>query len=332
MKLCILCAIEFHDEDPSPYFNSWDAEMRWIIKATACQQIAALAEKNYDVFVNLCDGCVGDDAAGIEVVYALEQHNLPFTGAASDFYDPSRDAMKRACKRAGVPTPGYVFVSDVSALERSVAHLNFPLIVKHPNGHSSVGLFKASRVENFTQLQTQVRRMISEYGGALIEEFVPGREFDVLVVENADDPTEPFTYLPAEFIFPPNESFKHYDLKWVNYDAMNCVPCNDSALTERLQAMSKKLFVALNGSGYARCDIRMDARGELFMLEINANCGIFYPPGQEGSADFILTQDAAGHRGFIERILRAGLARHQRRNQLYSNGARRKREPVFSGD
>lgn len=329
MNLCILCAIEFQDEDPFPYFNSWDAEMQWIVKANAPQQIAALAQKNYDVFVNLCDGCVGDDAAGIEVVHALERHNLPFTGAASDFYDPSRDAMKRACERAGVPTPGYVFISDVRALERSAAHLTFPLIVKHPNGHSSVGLFRESRVENQEQLQTQVQRMITAYGGALIEEFIEGREFDVLVVENANDSSDLFAYLPVEFIFPPNECFKHFDLKWVNFSSMNSMPCNDPALAARLQDMSKELFVALNGSGYARCDIRMNTRGELFMLEINANCGIFYPPGQEGSADFILMQHPEGHRGFIDRIIRAGLARHQRKNRLYSNGAGSQREPVF---
>lgn len=313
MKLCILCPIQFQSEDPSPYFEPWDATTEWIIKPTASKQIAALAPENYDLFVNLCDGCINDEEAGIEVVHALEHFNLPFTGAASDFYDPSREAMKRACERSGVQTPGYCFVSNLSALEGSVALLSFPLIVKHPNGHSSIGLLRESRVENTEQLRAQVQRMILEYGGALIEEFIEGREFDVLVVENNNDASEPFAYPPAEFLFPPDESFKHYDLKWVNYDSMNCVPCNDPMLAVRLQAMSKKLFVALNGSGYARCDIRMDARGELFMLEINANCGVFYPQGQEGSADYILRRDDAGHRGFIERIIQVALARHQSR-------------------
>lgn len=324
MRLGILCPVQFQDESPAGYFKEFDADIHWIYKPTAAQQVAALAQENYDVFINICDGCEQDEEAGIEVVRALERSDVPFTGAASDFYDPSREAMKLACARTGVQTPGYGFVSDLYELERLAARLAYPLIVKHPNGHSSVGLHKESRVENDEQLQAQSQRMITLYGGALIEEFIEGREFDVLVVENVDNPDEPFAYVPVEFVFPPNESFKHYDLKWVNYSAMVCIPCRDPVLTWRLQEMSKKLFIGLNGSGYARCDIRMDGRGELYMLEINANCGIFFPKGEEGSADFILLQDAAGHRGFIDRIIRAGMARHQRKGLL----ARPVRAPI----
>ncbi len=43
MKLCVLCAIEFQDEDPSPYFRDWDAETHWFFfKANPFQRIRAL--------------------------------------------------------------------------------------------------------------------------------------------------------------------------------------------------------------------------------------------------------------------------------------------------
>ena len=309
MKICVLAPAEWkeHDQDPSPYFQEWRAPIFWIAKAKARQQIRALIKKDFDVFINLCDGCGDDEEAGIEVVHALEKHERAFTGARSPFYDPSRAEMKRACERVGVQTPRFYFATTEREAQEAAKEMRFPLIVKHPNAHCSVGLLKKSRVENSAQLRAQTRRVIAEYGGALIEEFIDGREFDVLVVENADDPAKPFAYPPVEFIFPPDESFKHYDLKWINYDSMSCVPCKDRALAARLQAMSKKIFVALNGSGYGRCDIRMDARGELYLLEINPNCGIFYPPDELGSADFILTQHPGGHRDFIERIIRAAL-------------------------
>ena len=321
MKLCLLCAAEWQEQDPSRYFQNWDAQVQWIYKATAFQQIRELAEKQFDVFINLCDACADDDEAGIQVVHALEQLKLPFTGARSNFYDPSRAMMKQACQHVGIPTPPFLFVTTEDQGKAAAKRLRFPLIVKHPNGHSSVGLLKKSRVENADQLRAQTHRMIAEYGGALIEEFIEGREFDVLVVENADDPAAPFAYRPAEFLFPPSESFKHYDLKWVHYDSLKCVPCDDPVLAVRLQAMAKKMFVALNGSGYGRCDFRMDAHGELYLLEINPNCGIFFPADELGSADFILTQHEDGHRIFIERIMRAGLNRHQHRNRSFSHAA-----------
>ena len=65
------------------------------------------------------------------------------------------------------------------------------------------------------------------------EEFIEGREFSVLVVENADNAEEPFAYQPVEFRFPEGESFKHFDLKWKDYEAMTCVQCDDVELGHR---------------------------------------------------------------------------------------------------
>ena len=94
---------------------------------------------------------------------------------------------------------------------------------------------------------------------------------------------------------------------------MSCIQCEDDALAERLEDMSRKLFTGLNGSGYGRCDIRMNAQGELYMLEINPNCDVAYPLEESaGSADLILMHEPWGHRDFFERIIRAALKRQQR--------------------
>jgi D-alanine-D-alanine ligase len=49
------------------------------------------------------------------------------------------------------------------------------------------------------------------------------------------------------------------------------------------------------------------------MLEINANCGIYYPPADAGSADLCLAHDPAGHVGFTRQLVRAALQRHERK-------------------
>ncbi len=93
---------------------------------------------------------------------------------------------------------------------------------------------------------------------------------------------------------------------------MTCVQCDDDDLAARLEDMSRKLFLGLNGTGYGRCDIRMNAQGELFMLEINPNCDVAYPLDEAGSADLILMHERWGHREFFEKIIRAALKRQQR--------------------
>ncbi len=91
-----------------------------------------------------------------------------------------------------------------------------------------------------------------------MEEFITGREFTVLVMENPDDSSEPILFEPIECVFGDGEEFKHYDLKWNDYHKIYWVQCKpeERELTERLKEHTKKIFVALNGSGYGRCDFR----------------------------------------------------------------------------
>jgi hypothetical protein len=104
---------------------------------------------------------------------------------------------------------------------------------------------------------------------------------------------------------------------------MQAKPVDDAALAERLREAARRLFVGLSGTGYGRCDLRMDATGELYMLEINPNCAIFYPSTDPGSADYILQNDPAKHRGFVEQIITAALARHQRQHRAWEVRANR---------
>ena len=298
--------------DPIRYLDGHQCERHFLHKSTAVRQVRELARQGFDVFLNLCDGAWEEDRPGIEVVQALERLGLAFTGATSSFYEPSRQAMKRVCHYWDIGTPAYVIASNSQDVEAAAESLRYPLIVKHPNGYASVGITKDSRVENADALHQQAAQTMEAFGGALIEEFVEGREFTVLVAENPDDEFDPIVYQPVEFRFPAGESFKHFDLKWKDYQKMSCVPCEDRDLACRLMDMSRRFFRGLGGTGYGRCDIRMNAEGELFMLEINPNCEAFYPPEDAGSADFILLNDPAGHRGFIDKIIQTALKRQQR--------------------
>ena len=56
----------------------------------------------------------------------------------------------------------------------------------------------------------------------------------------------------------------------------------------------------------------MDAAGIIHMLEINPNCGIFYPPHEPGSADFSLLNDPTDHNKFMKLIIRNAQMRQAR--------------------
>jgi D-alanine-D-alanine ligase len=108
----------------------------------------------------------------------------------------------------------------------------------------------------------------------------------------------------------------------VDYDGMETVAVADAELAARLRNASARFFLGLNGAGYGRCDLRVDAQGRLFMLEINVNCGLYYAPSAAGGADRCLANDPAGHAGFTRRIVEAAFRRHARRARPWEVRAR----------
>jgi len=319
MRICILCAsygrgadayrADHPPFDPRPWLRGHACEYRVLEKATAAAEVARLAQQGFDLFINLCDGYSEEDVAGPEVIRALERSGVPFTGCDSAGYEPSREAMKDACLRGGIATPAHAFASGPDDCARIAASLRFPLIVKHPRSYDSIGLEPASRVTDLPGLRAQVERMSRSYGGALVEEFIDGREFTVLCAEPRDGERVPVTYAPLEIVFPPGHTFKHFDLKWHDYERMTPVIVEEPGLAARLRDMTARMFTAMSARSYGRCDLRSNAAGEVFMLEFNEIPCVFYPPEMPGSADLILSRDPAGHEGFLAHIAACALRR-----------------------
>ncbi|MCG8466831.1 MAG: hypothetical protein MJB57_01280, partial [Gemmatimonadetes bacterium] len=322
MRICLLTnqdldseTIAEHDwpADPRPYLPDAEWDLLVLEKETAVRQVLTAALNDYDVYFNLCDGAWDEETPGIEVVKTLERLDVPFTGATSEFFEPSREAMKRVCRAWDIDTPAYAFVYDEHDVQRAAEELTFPLFVKHPSSYASIGLTKDSKVDTPADLALQAGIMITQYGSALVEEFIDGTEYTVLVAENAADPTSPIAYQSVGYRFPKGESFKHSDLKWIEYERMETFAVADPGLDRLLKKVSSRFFQALNGASYGRCDIRLDREGRPFMLEINANCGMFYSEEDAGSADFCLFNDPRGHEGFTRAIVDAAIARHRHR-------------------
>jgi D-alanine-D-alanine ligase len=317
MRVCVLTDELPEDFDPAPYLKDHEWEMV-TMKAPVMENLKAIADQNrFDIYLNICEGYEDDGEEdqfayeGIEVVRALEQLNLPYTGANESFYDPTREEMQAVADANGVGfAKGYRVVSAEEA-ERLVKNLRFPIMVKHPQSYGSTGMFRESRVDTFEQLRPQVERMCAEFGAARMEEFIVGSEFNVFVVENPDDFNDPYVYPPTQLIFPPGEEFWHTDIKWDFSVPFDFKRVDDPALITRLQDMGRRMFLAMQGIGYGRCDIRMNEQGELFILEINPNGAIMLKPEEYGPADYMILYDKDGYKGFFDRIFRSALIRHK---------------------
>jgi D-alanine-D-alanine ligase-like ATP-grasp enzyme len=313
MNICVLSDPTFEDFSPATFFKDYEWEM-FCVERPAYEFIVDIScRKHFDVYFNLCDGALDEDRPGLDVVQALEALNLPFTGADSRFYCPTREQMQSVAEIQGV---GFVRGFHIKSLRdlSEAKKFRYPLMVKHPNSYGSAGMTRDSRVETPQQLRIQAERMLDLFGGARVEEFIEGPEFTCLVADNPEDLGSPFVYPPGMVVFPKGETFLHTETKWLELARIKRV--KDGALASRIQDMSKKLFIGLGGMGYGRTDIRMNAEGELFILEINPNCAILYRPEDQGPADVPITFDPDGHRGFFDRIFRSAVLRHQLRVPL----------------
>ena len=174
-----------------------------------------------------------------------------------------------------------------------------------------MGMFRESRVDTPEQLAAQIGRVCVEFGAARMEEFIVGKEYNVLVVDDPDNSDHPIAYPPAELVFPPGEEFWHTDVKWDYNVPFDFKQVTDPELTARLHDISIRMYKAMDGVNYGRCDIRMNEKGELFILEINPNPAIMLKPQEYGPADYMILYDPGGYKVFFERVFKVALARYQ---------------------
>jgi hypothetical protein len=330
MKLCVLLpdystsTVDYRHYDPPRDLSRWlpDHEVQTVFlhKISTYAQLRALKNENIDCFINLCEGYLEWDVPSIDVITTLELLDLPFTGPTSGLYDPPKPLMKYVayCNHVTIPE-GVVVQAHDNLLRRTAglrAQVGYPLFVKPAKAGDSLGIDETSRVESDEALQAVAQRLLAEYPEVLVERYVDGREFTVLVSADAGA-ANCTVYRPLEYVFSGSDRFKTYALKTRELHADCNVPCTDPAIDASLREAAASIFRGFGGKGYARMDFRVEESGRVVFLEVNFTCSVFYTDGYEGSADYILKHDEHGHRDFLLKIIDEGIARHRGRQSCY---------------
>lgn len=330
MKICVLqpdystSTVDYRHYDPprdlAPLAPGHVVHHEALHKLTVHKQLARLAADGYDIYVNLCEGYLEWDVPSIDVIHALERLGLPYTGPSVRLYDPPKPLMKYVAHAAGVATPRHVVVTPREDARAAVARagLRFPLFVKPAHAGDSLGVDDGARVSEPDALQAQVTAIQADYPQLLIEEYIAGREFTVLVVGDSAGEGRGTALEPIEYRFPAGREYKSYALKTSELHPDANVRVDDPTVRAELMRAAEAVFRGFDGTGYARMDFRMDHAGTLHFLEVNFSCSVFYPAGWEGSADHILALDGLGQAGFLMRIIAEGRGRHTRQQQMYA--------------
>ncbi|HMR92912.1 MAG TPA: SET domain-containing protein-lysine N-methyltransferase [Chitinophagaceae bacterium] len=326
MKVCVLQAdysttgVDYKNYDPPRNLGALlpgaEVDHVFLNKLTTYRQLKELKKKGYDIFINLCEGYLEWEVPSIDVIHSLDLLDLPYTGPSAGIYDPPKDLMKYVAYCEGVKTPGYFLIEQPEDMEQVERHLRYPLFIKPAKAGDSLGIDEHSLLHSGQDLLKKVVEIFNEYGPLLVEEYIEGREFTVLVAANPDGKSCT-VYKPVEYVFPEGKEFKTYSLKTSELHPDCNRPCDDESLEKELKQAAEKIFTGFNGVGYARLDFRVNSKGEIFFLEINFTCSVFYEDGYEGSADYILKYDEKGKSGFLNQIIAEGIARYQRKKKPY---------------
>jgi D-alanine-D-alanine ligase len=204
---------------------------------------------------------------------------LPITGSPALALGLSRDKYMALSlmKGAGIPIP-----SDTTLLER-VSDIDrhkwrFPLIVHPGQEHAGIGIERDSVVGTKKALREKVREVIGSYKQpALVQRFLPGREFNVGILGGRKLRVLPlaevdYSRLPSGI--PPVMS---YAAKWVETSVeykrtrVICPAKVEPRLAALISDAAGKAFRVIGGWGYGRVDIRLDEEGLPRVLEVNCN-------------------------------------------------------------
>jgi D-alanine-D-alanine ligase len=275
-----------------------------------------LSSLDVDLVFNLFEGFCGSPETEAIVPEALSELGIPFTGCPDTALRLALDKArgKVLLKAAGIPTP------DFQLLNPQIMHmfqLGYPCIVKPRSEDASHGLSEASVVTNSVSLGKQVQLISASYhGGALVEEFIDGREFNATVLGNSQG-----TVLPvSEIVYSlPSEKPRvlTFTAKWepdsLYFQGTRAVCPAEISADEResINQIALAAFRLLGCQGYARVDMRVDKDGQLNVIEVNPNPDISPDSGaarQAGAAAMNYTQ-------FIEKIVKLALEKEYRDHQ-----------------
>lgn len=243
------------------------------------------------------------------VVSYLELLRLSYTGCNPRGMLLARDKAlsKKLLHYHRIPVPQFAVVR-MGRKPRLPARFQYPVIVKSLTQEASIGISQASVIDDEAKLRERVQFIHeSVRTDAIIEQFIEGRELYVAVLGNQR--LQVFPTWEMKFAKMPDDQHRIATerVKWnVKYQNRMGISTGPAKLPAELDAkaahLGRRVFQTLEMSGYARIDMRLDAAGNLYVLEANPN------PQIAEREDFADAAEQAGvdYPSLLQRILSIG--------------------------
>src|SRR6185503_7052529 len=206
------------------------------------------------------------------VISVLELFGIPFTGSTS--YTTAlclrKHVVNALLEHGGIPVPPWITLRRGSRV-RSVG---YPAIVKPAAEDASIGVEQRSVVRTAKTLKARVEAMLQTFDEVIVQRYVEGRELNVVIVGD--------TILPIaeiDFSAMPKGMWRMvtYRSKWEtgSDEDLGAQPRCPAELPLRsaneVRKVALEAWQMVGGHGYGRVDMRLDANGQPWVLEVNSN-------------------------------------------------------------
>jgi D-alanine-D-alanine ligase len=260
---------------------------------------------------NLLEGFDDISIFDQNVVSHLELLKLPYTGCNPRGLLLARDKSlsKKLLAYHRIAVPEFEVFRAGRPIRRP-KRLPFPLIVKSLTQEASIGISQASVVDSDDKLKERVAFIHESIGtAAIVEQYIEGRELYVGILGNQTLQSLPvwelfFSNMPPEAKRIATDRVK-WSVKYQKKYGIDSGPARDlpEGVAEKVQHICKRAYRALELSGYARIDLRLDATGNPWVIEANPN------PQIAKGEDFAASAEKIGisYETVLQRIINLGM-------------------------
>jgi D-alanine-D-alanine ligase len=257
--------------------------------------LVAVAKTKADLIFNLSESYAGDDTKDMNLAAYLELLDKPYTGADPHalYLAQDKSLAKKVFQFHKIRTPFFA-VSYKGRLDH--AHdIEFPLIVKPLSEDGSIGIDATSVVESVKELMEKIHYIHDEFDSpALIEEYIEGREIYAAILGESRPEALPLVELDLSKLPEGMPRIAGTDVKWekdsdgYRKTRSRVVEDLDEKTVERIQEKAVAAYQALKLRDYGRIDLRLTAKGEIYVLEANPN------PWLSSGAEFAMAARKSG--------------------------------------
>jgi D-alanine-D-alanine ligase len=274
--------------------------------------IETLRRREMDVIFNLVESFHNESEPEMFVAGLYDLFRVPYTGAGPKALGNCLDKIstKRLLNTYNIRVPDYFVVEPEG--NTIPDRLSYPLIIKPVHEDASAGIENDSVVYSKSELLRRIEYIHSIFKqGALIEEYVEGREFNVTVFGNNPPVTLPVSEIDFSGMPDHLHNIVSYQAKWVpEHEAyIHTVPVCPADIPEHLaQELRKTALSAVRIMGtrdYSRVDMRVNGDDDVYVLEVNPNPDISRDAGMMRAAGAI----GWSHAETLKRIVELALER-----------------------